>query len=88
MHNRIRFQQECIESICDILGPDVYEPYEGSGHRTRLQQAILETQQRIYPSAEPLTMFEHYKKQLKRHHDEAWDVAHDIALSSVTPDIA
>ena len=50
MHNRIRIQQECIEHICDILGPDVYESYEGSGHRTRLQQAILETQQRIYPS--------------------------------------
>ena len=51
MHNRIRIQQECIEHICDILGPDVYESYEGSGHRTRLQQAILETQQKIYPSA-------------------------------------
>ena len=56
MHNRIRIQQECIEHICDILGPDVYESYEGSGHRTRLQQAILETQQKIYPSAKPLTI--------------------------------
>ena len=33
-------------------------------------------------------MFGHYKKQLKRHHDEAWDVAHDNALCSVTPNIA
>ena len=56
IHNRIRIQHECIENICDILGPDVYESYEGSVYRTRLQQAILETQQKIYPSAKPLTI--------------------------------
>ena len=37
LHNRVRIQQECIEYICDILGPEVYEAHEASGTRTRLQ---------------------------------------------------
>ena len=39
MHKRIRIQQEYMQDVCDILGPDIYESFEGSGHRTRLQQA-------------------------------------------------
>jgi hypothetical protein len=27
MHNCVRIQQECIEIICGILGPDVYDSY-------------------------------------------------------------
>ena len=40
MYNRVRIQQECIEYICEILGPEVYEAFEGSGTRTRLQYAL------------------------------------------------
>ena len=40
MHNKVRIQQECIEYICDILGPEVYAAFEGSGTRTRLQNAL------------------------------------------------
>ena len=40
MHNRVQIQQECIEYICDILGPEVYEAFEGAGTRTRLQYAL------------------------------------------------
>ena len=40
MHNRVRIQQECIEYIYDILGPEVYEAHAGSGTRTRLQYAL------------------------------------------------
>ena len=42
MYNRVRIQQECIEYICDILGPEVYEAHEGTGTRTRLQYALGE----------------------------------------------
>jgi len=40
MHNRVRIQQECIEYICEILGPEVYEAFEGFWIRTRLQYAL------------------------------------------------
>ena len=53
IHDRVRIQKDCIENICDILGVDVYKSFKGSRKRTRLQAAILETKQNIYPGADP-----------------------------------
>ena len=80
MHNRVRIQQECIEYICDILGPEVYEAFEGSGTRTRLQYALEKTQRDIYPLGKPGTIriwWYHFLKYgetpaMSRRKEERW----------------